>query len=231
MPNKMTATCGNCGKQQEIEAWNGINLRAHPELKEKVKDGSLFVWECPHCGARNLAPYQVLYHDPDGHLMIWHIPGNTVSEQQVEAVTAQLQELDGYMLRRVDDIGSLIEKVNIFDAGLDDVVIEMCKYVTKLELTGASPEAGAARPADGTADPSVTDNAEAIRKAPFKFYRIESPDSDLLFSYPLGGKMHGVKIGFNVYEDCRGIVSRNPAIAPAPGFARIDAPWIERFFG
>lgn len=42
--------------------------------------------------------------------------------------------LRGYTLRRVNDMGSLMEKVLVCDAGLDDVVLEMCKYVTKLEM-------------------------------------------------------------------------------------------------
>ena len=43
--------------------------------------------------------------------------------------------------------------------------------------------------------------------------------------------MRGVKIGFQVYGDCQGIVSRNPVMTPDPGFARIDAAWLESFFG
>lgn len=231
-PNKMTAMCGNCGEPHGIDVWNGINIGEHPELKEQVKDGSLFVWECPHCGGRNLAPYQTLYHDPAEHLMVWHIPENTVTEEQITSVTAQLKNLEGYVLRRVDDIGSLIEKVNIFDAGLDDVVLEMCKYVTKMELTGASSETTEPSPdAEGSSLPPAPEKTEAIRQAPFKFYKLDGPDNDLIFTYPLDGQMRGVKIGFQVYGDCQGIVSRNPVMTPDPGFARIDAAWLERFFG
>ena len=40
-----------------------------------------------------------------------------------------------------------------------------------------------------------------------------------------------VAIGFNVYEDCRGIVSRNPEVSKAAaGFTRVDAVWLSRFF-
>ena len=215
----MMAICGNCRETHEIAVWNGINAGEHPELKEKVKDGSLFLWECPHCGASNLVSCQTLYHDPSECLMIWHIPENSVPEEQIASVTVQLKDLEGYTLRRVDDIGSLIEKVNLFDAGFDDIVIEMCKYVVKMELTA---------PAEGTSAP---DKAETVRQAPFKFYKLDGADNDLIFSYPLDGQMHGIKIGFSVYEDCRGIVSRNPGMIPDPGFARIDAAWLERFFG
>ena len=41
--------------------------------------------------------------------------------------------------------------------------------------------------------------------------------------------MQVVSIGFNVYEDCRGIVQRNPSMKPQPGFARVDADWVTAF--
>ena len=42
--------------------------------------------------------------------------------------------------------------------------------------------------------------------------------------------MHGARTGFHVYEDCRGILQRNPAVQPDKGFAQIDQDWIARFF-
>ena len=138
MPEKVTATCSGCGEKHGIEVWNRINVGENPELKEKVKNGSLFVWECPHCGKANLAQSQTLYHDPDERLMIWLMPDGIIPEVQEKALESQFekisQTLQGYTLRRVSDVGSLIEKVNIIDAGLDDCVIEMCKYITKMEM-------------------------------------------------------------------------------------------------
>lgn len=138
MSEKVTAACPACGEKHGIEVWNRINVGENPELKAKVKDGSLFVWECPHCGKANLVQGQTLYHDPNERLMIWLMPDGILPEAQEKALEAQFekisQTLEGYTLRRVSDIGSLIEKVNIFDTGLDDCVIEMCKYITKMEM-------------------------------------------------------------------------------------------------
>lgn len=215
MPEKVTATCSDCGEKHGIEVWNRINVGENPELKEKVKNGSLFVWECPHCGKANLAQFQTLYHDPDERLMIWLMPDGIIPEVQEKALESQFekisQTLQGYTLRRVSDVGSLIEKVNIFDAGLDDCVIEMCKYITKMEMM----EKG------GSKD---------LLSTPFKFYHVDGPDNDIEFSYPKDGQMHGLRIGFNVYEDCAGIIRRNPSVKPSPGFSRIDPAWVARFF-
>lgn len=203
---EITATCRSCSQEHKVEFWNRINVSENPELKEKVKDGSLFVWECPHCGTSNLISGQVLYHDPESKLMVFVIP--ETFEKQLAELSASLE---GYTLRRVEDVGSLIEKVNIFDAGLDDCVIEMCKYVSRMEL-------------------SSKEEGSAVSSAPLKFFRISGPDHDLEFTYPSGGQMHGIALGFNVYEDCAGILRRNPQVKPASGFAKVDSSWIARYF-
>ncbi len=198
--------CNKCGQKTEIEVRQSINTALDPELKARVRDGSLFVWECPYCGHRNLAKYQTLYHDPDAKLMVWLLPGTEMPPQKVADA---VKDLDGYTLRLVREVGDLIEKVNIHDAGLDDSILEICKWVTRRELAAKNPEA---------------------LQAPLKFLRLEGADNDLVLAFPLGGQMQVVNVGFNVYEDARGILSRHPDIKPDAGFAQVDAAWIERFF-
>ena len=200
------ANCNHCGKSTEVEIRLSINVALDPELKPRVKDGSLFVWECPYCGHRNLALYQTLYHDPDAKLMVWLLPGNAEPPQQVAQA---VKELDGYTLRLVREAGDLVEKVNLHDAGLDDTVLEMCKWVTRRELADKNPEA---------------------MDAKLRFLRTEGADNELVMAFPLNGQMQLVNIGFNVYEDARGILQRNPSVKPPDGFATVDAGWIEQFF-
>lgn len=206
------APCSKCGNRNTIRIYKSINTSANPELKDKVRDGSLFLWECPHCGQANLARYETLYHDPEGKLMVWLIPEGEISETQMRAVTMHTKAMGGYTLRRVNDTGSLMEKILIHDAGLDDAVLEMCKYVIKMEM--------ASRLSDGQA-------AELMTSA-FRFYRLEGDGDDRLITmmYPYNGQMAGAKIGWNVYQDCQGILERNSHIRPADGFARIDSDWL-----
>ena len=219
---KTPAKCTACGNAANIDIFQTINVRENPELKGKVKDGSLFLWQCPHCGQVNLAVFQTLYHDPDERLMILLLPEGSISEadrkmieKKMESIAGQLvtegADMEGYVLRMVSDVGSLIEKVNIHDAGLDDVVMEMSKYITRMEIAGKL---------------SDKEKAEAVMKAPFKFYKMEGADNDITLSYPLDGQIQGVVIGFNVYEDCRGILQRNPSLRPGKGFAKVDAEWL-----
>lgn len=208
------ASCIRCGSLQTITVHDSINVREEPALKAEVLDGSAFVWECTQCGARNLVRSQTLYHDPDERLMIWLTLGSEELEERVREAYGGMEELKGYTARFVDDAGSLIEKVKIFDAGLDDVVMELTKYVVRMELRG-----------------SMRERADELASAPFKFLRLDGADGEITFAYPLDGQMLMAAVGFNVYEDCRGILNRNPAMAAAAsGFAKVDAAFVSRYF-
>ncbi|MBR2128205.1 MAG: CpXC domain-containing protein [Bacteroidales bacterium] len=211
--NEALAPCSRCGQQHKVTVYRSINISENPELKAKVHDGSLFLWECPHCGQVNLARYETLYHDPEARLMIWLIPEGEISETQMQAITMHTKAMGGYTLRRVNDMGSLMEKVLISEAGLDDVVLEMCKYVTRMEMLQKNVSA---------------EQKEEFMASVFHFYRSEGEGEEriLTFMYALDGQMLGVNVGWNVYQDCAGILERNPQICPAEGFARIDSDWL-----
>ena len=211
--NEALAPCSKCGQQHKVTVYRSINIADNPELKDKVKDGSLFLWECSHCKQVNLAKYETLYHDPAAKLMVWLIPSGEVSETKMQAITMHTKAMGGYTLRRVNDMGSLMEKVLINDAGLDDVVLEMCKYITKQEMLQKS---------------VGQDKKEEFLASTFHFYKSEGEgDARILtFMYGMDGQMLGVNIGWNVYQDCAAILERNPQIKPADGFARIDADWL-----
>ena len=214
MTSRAEVSCTHCGARNSVTTYGIINVNENPGLKSRVLDGSLFVWECPHCGARNLLRCQTLYHDPAERLMVWLTGGSEELESKARKAYGGLEEMKGYTARFVDDPGSLIEKVKIFDAGLDDVVMEMAKYVSRIEVAE-----------------SRKDRAADILNAAFRFLKLDGADNEMTFAYPLDGQMQMVAVGFNVYEDCRGILKRNPWMAAAAaGFARVDAAFVERFF-
>ena len=217
----MKIHCIDCGLPFEAEVYNSVNAREHPELKEKVLDGSLFMETCPHCGRVNLLGQAFLYNDPDQRILLWLLPEENGTRDIEASIRARLSDSDqsilaGYTTRIVRTAGDLMEKVKIFDSGLDDIVMELCKHVTKMELSGEDAGQG---------------KRLALERAPFKFFRLDGPDNDIEFTYPLDGKMVGARVGFNVYEDCAGIVSRNPAMRPSDAFQTIDSAWITKFIG
>ena len=202
----MQVKCSKCGSSFEAASFQSINVASDPQLKERVRDGSLFVAECPYCSTRNLLKYNTLYHDPSAKLMVWLLPDGY---EPPAAVADAVKDLPGYTLRRVKEAGELIEKVCIADAGLEDTVMEVCKWVTRQELAAKNPEAA---------------------EAPLKFLRLDGADRDLVMAFPLNGAMNVINVGFNVYEDAAGILSRNPGISPALGFSEVNAGWADGIF-
>ena len=190
--SEQKAVCPFCGGTSTVRICRSVNAAADPELKDEVRSGRIFLHECPSCGRQYLIGNDMLYHDPDARFLI------CLSSTQFNS-----DGLEGYTCRIVRDAGSLIEKVKIFEAGLDDVVIELCKYVTASELG---------------------------KEVDLKFFKMDGPDNAITLVYPQNGEMEIVEIGFNVYEDCAGIVGRNPSMKEAAsGLARIDREWLLQF--
>lgn len=182
--------CGRCGNESDGLVYRHIDAVAAPEMKQKVLTGELFVFTCPACGFKKLITSPVIYRDE--HLLA------CLSDRDIA-----VEGLEGVSGRLVSDVGSLIEKVKIFDAGLDDIPMEFCKFVTRQELG---------------------------KDVELKFLRLDGADNDIVFTYPENGQMQMLAVGFNVYEDCRAIVGRNPAITEGvKGLVRIDRDWAEHF--
>lgn len=185
--------CAGCGAQVTREFDGSVNVSERPELKEAISGGEYFVWECPQCGKKNLIAGPFLYTDPAVKLVVL-LSGEDVASEG---------EIPGFTARQVRSAGELIEKIKISDAGLDDIAVEMCKYVTAQELG---------------------------KDVDLKFFRIDGSDGDITLAYPQDGKMEMVQIGFNVYQDCCGILSRNPAVREsAAGLVRVDWEFISKF--
>lgn len=191
---KATTQCSRCGAQHSAEVPQSVNAATQPDLREKVRSGVLFTWRCPHCGTLNLLNFPFLYHDPAEHLML------VLTDTPLGADGVP----EGYIGRQVRSVGELIEKIKIFDAGLDDLIIELCKYVTCQELK---------------------------KDVPLKFVGTDGADGEMTFTYPEKGQMEMVAVGFNVYEDCAGILRRNPQIREGvSGLATVDQDWLSRYF-
>ena len=182
--------CPTCGTAFDVQRHDLVNVKENPELKASVLNGDIFLQECPRCGRRHLVGGPLVYLDPDEGVLVM------LSDKPLT-----LADTGGYTARLVSRAGDLVEKIKIFDAGLDDRAIEMCKYVTKQE---------AGKPG-----------------MDLKFLRLDGADNELVFTYPAAGQMELLAVGFNVYEDCRGIIARNPHVAErARGLAVIDEAWV-----
>lgn len=125
--------CPVCGKESDFEIYGSINTELDPDLKERVLDGTVFLFKCPDCGHEAYIVYPCLYHQMEDRLMIYLVKETEVEEarEAFEKGEGELAEamsgLTGYSIRIVNTQNSLREKIKIFDAGRDDRVIELIK--------------------------------------------------------------------------------------------------------
>ena len=128
--------CLKCHKQVPFILHSSINVGIDPQDKEKVLDLSIFQYHCPHCGAADIACYPLLYHDPEQGLLIQVFWREEDFGQPVEKELRDLIEIMGqkhYRRREVFGYWELVEKIRIFDAGLDDFAIALMKSMNKIQ--------------------------------------------------------------------------------------------------
>ena len=128
--------CLKCHKQVPFILHSSINVEMDPQDKEKVLDLSIFQYHCPHCGASDLVCYPILYHDPEQGVWIQVLWREEDFGQPVEKEVRVFIEIMGqthYRRREVFGYRELVEKIRVFDAGLDDFAIALMKTMRKIQ--------------------------------------------------------------------------------------------------
>ena len=131
---KISVTCPECNGEYPFVMWKSINTTLNPEMKAAVKDRSAFLFECPSCGKKTYVDYGFLYHQMEDRIMIHYAN----SEENAEVIykmmteddpTGMLQNMrkENYLIRIVRSQNELLEKIAIFEEGLDDRIIEIFK--------------------------------------------------------------------------------------------------------
>lgn len=125
--------CPECGKEGEFTYWSNINTYNEPVMKSMVRTGAAFMYTCPECGNTSIVDFPFIYHQMEDHMMIYYTQGKDTKEAEdyFAHQDEKFEELkvggEMYLNRVVTTLDSFLEKLKIFDAGLDDRVIEMIK--------------------------------------------------------------------------------------------------------
>ncbi len=134
--------CPKCGNAIETLIWDSVNVTLDRELKNQILDGSFGMVTCPSCGEKTRLNYPFLYHDMEQKLMIQLVYDDEAAKNAVEEFkgfqgkTLPGASMDDYRFRVVNGIYALKDKIEIFDAGLDDREIEMYKLLTLPTIQG-----------------------------------------------------------------------------------------------
>lgn len=122
-------TCPKCGKQGEQIVWDSINVDLDPEAKERIFNEDIFLWTCPHCGMKAVAPFSTLYHNMEKKVMIYYFPQRSADGTGLSSSKGRFPLQENYIYRSVYDLYDFKEKISILEAGLDDGAIEFIKYM------------------------------------------------------------------------------------------------------
>lgn len=135
--SKQSVRCPKCGQLSEVTVWNSITVKDSGDLKADLLAGKINMFHCPSCSHAALMPTPMLYHDEENLLMFSFSPTNdpVLKQQLYENVqkssreSGELDKLSGYNLRFITDYNELLEKILIFDNGLNDKAIEVIKLM------------------------------------------------------------------------------------------------------
>lgn len=134
---KQSVKCPKCGQMSAVTVWSSITAREDPDLKEDLLRGRINIFRCPSCTQTGLMPSPLLYHDEDGRLLVSFSPcaDRETARRLFENVkksseeSGELKKFEGYNLRFVTDFNELLEKILIFDNGLNDKAVEIIKLM------------------------------------------------------------------------------------------------------
>ncbi|AEV29029.1 hypothetical protein SpiGrapes_1212 [Sphaerochaeta pleomorpha str. Grapes] len=128
----VTILCPFCNKEQETNLYPIIDLAAKPTLKLGILTGSLFSATCESCQGQFEVMHEALILNGEAFYAFLLAPDYQGAE--LDRGEASLGELSGYQLRLVSTLDTLKEKILLFDSGLDDRAIELCKLYLLMQM-------------------------------------------------------------------------------------------------
>ena len=129
--------CPSCGQLQNMTVWDSITVKDSADLKKDLLSGKVNIFKCGSCSHSGLVPSPMLYHDEDRKLMMSFAPCNDEALKkrlfdnvcETSKASNELDKYEEYNFRFVSEYNSLLEKILIFDAGLNDKAIEVIKLL------------------------------------------------------------------------------------------------------
>lgn len=117
--------CPYCHKEFEITIYHSVNAEEDPDLRERCISGDVFQHSCPHCHTDFMIQNPLLYEDPKNKFVLW-VSSNDVGSDLSALSQPLIQK--GYKLRRCSTVKEFVEKIQILEDGVDDIMVELAKY-------------------------------------------------------------------------------------------------------
>jgi hypothetical protein len=90
--SEITLTCA-CGTSFPSTVYQAVNITLEPPLLYRMLSGHLNVATCPNCGRTSSSAQPFVYHDMKRGLFAYVLPNAEVSDEEREALLAQLRRV------------------------------------------------------------------------------------------------------------------------------------------
>lgn len=123
-------SCPRCGRRIDVSIWDAVDADMKPDLPQLLISGEFFRHKCPECDAKISLEMPLLYNDPVNHARVWLLQkGRDIAAEKEKLGAHAGAALPPDRTRRVSGNNELREKVSALEAGRDDRVIEVVKYL------------------------------------------------------------------------------------------------------
>ena len=144
--------CLHCRRHFNIREYQKVELPRQQELIPYILDGSIFEFECPYCREEHTVlidqdefiidnhakKYRIYYSDNeyDSSVKLMQVShGLGIISEEDKDFVLEVRALDeqGYRIRFETNYSAVVEKMVIFEAGLNDVAVELLKAFMELQ--------------------------------------------------------------------------------------------------
>jgi hypothetical protein len=132
--DRMTLACARCGHAQAATLYASVTAAEDPELVGRLLDGTLQRVTCERCGHAREVARDLLHVDRHARRWVQYLaprPGRDVAPLAAELVRIAARAGAGHEARVTTDVEVFREKVRLFRDGLDDVAIELTKWLVQ----------------------------------------------------------------------------------------------------
>lgn len=144
--------CLHCRRHFNIREYQKVELSRQQELIPYILDGSIFEFECPYCREEHtvlidqdefiidnhVKKYRIYYSDNEYDngvklMQVSHGLGITSEDEKDFVLEVRTLDEQGYRIRFEANYSAAVEKMVIFEAGLNDVAVELLKAFMELQ--------------------------------------------------------------------------------------------------
>ncbi|MEX2603650.1 MAG: CpXC domain-containing protein, partial [Gracilimonas sp.] len=129
--------CPYCGVKKSLAAWRLFNGYTDASLKLLIFEGRIFQSRCLKCQKIQSVRNDMVYFDIEPKPIIIFLDNPKADpEHQINHVPKEYFNdlFENFLYRKVNRPIELIEKIKIFDDGVDDIEVELAKHLLSLEM-------------------------------------------------------------------------------------------------